>query len=272
MLAAAVSTPLEVVLVFLIGLLSYYLNFLTFDGFIGGVVVGLPIIVFGGIEWFLLLLVFLFVGASLSRVGRDRKKEYSLLNEKTGVRGWPNVIANGLWPTLASVFYYLSPFNISRYYWLIFFMGALTSMVADTSATEIGMLSKSFPRLIYKPFKKVEKGISGGVTLLGFFSSIIISILFIGVAMILLQTTDIYFFISILLGSFLGNIVDSVLGASIQGKYKCIVCGRIVESTIHCSKNTRKIKGISWVNNHTVNFLSSLAGGLLSIFFYVLFL
>ena len=271
MIITTLLPSLKIILVLLIGALSYYLDFLTFDGFIGGVVIGLPIIIFGGIDWFILLLLFLFTGATLSRVGREKKKEYSLLNEKTGVRGWPNVIANGLWPTLASLFYYFSPFNIYNYYWLLFFMGSLTSMVADTTATEIGMLSHSLPRLIYNPFKKVEKGLSGGVTLLGLLSSFIVSFLFIGFAMILMQITDILFLISILLGSFFGNISDSLLGALLQGKYKCTVCGRVVESSFHCGADAEKIQGFSWINNHTVNFLAGLIGGLLSIFLFYSF-
>ncbi len=273
MIITGLHPSLKIALVLLIGVLSYYLNFLTFDGFIGGIVVGSPIIIFGGVDWFILLLLFLFIGATLSRVGRERKKEYSMLNEKTGIRGWPNVIANGLWPTLASLFYYFSPiFSVYSYYWLLFFMGSLTSMMADTTATEIGMLSHSLPRLIYNPFKKVERGLSGGVTLLGLLSSFIVSFLFIGFAMILMQITDISFLISILLGSFFGNITDSLLGALLQGKYKCKVCGRVVESSVHCGVDTEKIQGFSWINNHTVNFFASLIGGLLSIFFYVSFL
>ena len=145
-------------------------------------------------------------------------------------------------------------------------------MMADTTATEIGMLSHSPPRLIYNPFKKVEKGLSGGVTLLGLLSSLIVSSLFIGFAMILMQVTDISFLISILLGSFFGNITDSLLGALLQGKYKCTVCGKVVESSFHCGTDTEKIQGFSWINNHTVNFFAGLIGGLLSIFFYVFFL
>lgn len=272
MLVEIASAPLEIAFVFLIGLISYYLEFLTFDGFIGGIVIGLPIILFGGVEWFLLLLLFLLIGSSLSRLGRDKKKEYSLLNEKSGVRGWPNVIANGLWPMIASIFYYLSPFKVSSIYWLIFFMGSLTSMMADTTATEIGMLSPSLPRLIYNPFKRVEKGISGGVTLLGFVSSLLVSIFFAGLGMFFLRIYDPYFSIAVILGGFSGNVIDSILGGTIQSKYRCIVCGKLVESPVHCGKKTKIIKGVSWINNHTVNFFSSLAGGVISIFFYAFFL
>ncbi len=263
---------IEVAVVILIGLISFYFEILTFDGFIGGLVIGVPIIVFGGLDWFLLLMLFLISGSVLSRIGKRKKASYMTVNEKTGIRAWPNVIANGLWPMLASLLHYFSPWNSAGLYWTLFYIGALSSMMADTTATEIGMLSSSQPRLIYNPRKTVEVGVSGGVTLLGTVTSTLAALSFALVGYLLVRETIlIRYLFSIVLAGFFGNMVDSILGALIQAKYICRSCGKIVESPIHCRVKSEKIHGIEWINNHTINFFSSFVGGLLAIVFYVFF-
>ena len=273
MITSSSVVIIEVVVVILIGLISYYFNILTFDGFIGGLLIGIPIIVFGGMDWFLLLILFLVSGSVLSRIGKNKKISYSVLNEKTGTRAWPNVIANGLWPMLDSLLHYISPWGTPKLYWVLFYIGALSSMMADTTATEIGMLSPSKPRLIYDLRKVVEVGVSGGVTLLGIVTSIMAALAFAFVGYLLVSEADlIKYLAAIVLAGFLGNLVDSVLGGVIQAKYLCRKCGKIVESPYHCGLESEKIRGLAWVNNHMINFFSSFAGGVFAIFFYIFFL
>ena len=62
----------------------------------------------------------------------------------------------------------------------------------------------------------------------------------------------------ILLSGFFGSIFDSILGASIQVKYKCPVCQKITEKKVHCEKETQYEKGIKFVDNNLVNLLSNL--------------
>ncbi|MNI20121.1 hypothetical protein D3C73_735800 [compost metagenome] len=68
----------------------------------------------------------------------------------------------------------------------------------------------------------------------------------------------------ILLGGvsgFAGAFIDSLLGASLQKMYRCTICGKSVEVTVHCNQRTKPERGIHWMNNDVVNLLSLLAAG-----------
>ena len=55
---------------------------------------------------------------------------------------------------------------------------------------------------------------------------------------------------------FIGNIIDTLLGAFVQAGYQCPNCGLKTERTFHCGQQTKLIKGIPIFNNDMVNFLS----------------
>lgn len=271
-------------IVALIGLTALYLNVLTKDGFLAGLLIGVPILVFGGFDNFILLLVFLVIGSMLSRVGKDIKNMYNPVGERVGTRAWPNVVANGFWPMISSVLIYFSSNPFVKVAWELFFIGSLASMVADTSATEIGMLSRERPRMITYPNNVVMPGTSGGVTILGTVASICVTLIFgllaylisgfnpfreftlIGFSpLVYLRGSEAWILFIIVLSGVLGNVFDSLLGASVQAKYRCVSCGKYVESSVHCSVEAEYIKGIKFIDNHMVNFISSLAGGLIAV-------
>jgi uncharacterized membrane protein len=62
----------------------------------------------------------------------------------------------------------------------------------------------------------------------------------------------------ILVFGFIGNIIDTLLGQTIQIKYKCLCCGKITEKHYHCRKQGEKITNYSFLNNDAVNFFSIL--------------
>ena len=97
--------------------------------------------------------------------------------------------------------------------------------LADTLASEMGILSKSSPRLITQPWKKVPSGTNGGVTLNGFFWSAmggaiigISTVLFDGISGIDTSNALSMILYSLTCG-LLGSILDSVLGATVQQSY-----------------------------------------------------
>ncbi len=65
-------------------------------------------------------------------------------------------------------------------------------------------------------------------------------------------------------GGLAGSLCDSLLGATVQQIYTCVVCQKETEKKLHCGQPTRPLKGISWINNDLVNFLASLFGGLVA--------
>src|SRR5690606_17718124 len=64
-----------------------------------------------------------------------------------------------------------------------------------------------------------------------------------------------------LVAGFLGAMVDSILGATIQSMRRCSRCGHEVEPLLHCDVPSVHIRGWSWMNNDVVNVISSAVGG-----------
>jgi uncharacterized protein (TIGR00297 family) len=143
----------------------------------------------------------------------------------------------------------------------ILYLAAIAAATADTWATEIGFFSRKLPINIVS-FKKVGKGSSGGITLLGTIGSAI------GAAVIGL--TGLIWGLSgleatvITVAGFTGSVIDSILGATIQGKFQCPECNNITEKRIHCGVNSTKIEGFSWLDNNLVNFINT-AGGTVTV-------
>jgi len=107
--------------------------------------------------------------------------------------------------------------------------------LSDTLASEMGILSKSLPRLITQPWKSVPSGTNGGVTGTGLFWSAVGGII-IGISTVLLDfisgidinnaltgigTTS--YIIRMIMYSLtcglLGSVLDSLLGATVQKSY-----------------------------------------------------
>jgi len=63
----------------------------------------------------------------------------------------------------------------------------------------------------------------------------------------------------ILVSGFVGALVDSILGATVQGLYIEDDSGEILEKR---GDNGRLIRGLSWVDNDVVNLACALSGGL----------
>ena len=225
----------------------------------GGLIFGI-----GGLPWGVLLLTFFISSSALSRLFSQRK---AAINEKfsKGIqRDWGQVLANGSLGALLAVAAGFWPG--SSWPWFGF-VGAMAAVNADTWATELGVLSRSEPRLISNG-KLVERGTSGGVTLLGTISTLAGAAL-VGVMALLFQslTTATASLMAAFLGGLAGSLFDSWLGATVQAIYYCPVCEKETERFPRhtCGSQTRLVRGWSWLNNDWVNFACSLAGALVAL-------
>jgi uncharacterized membrane protein len=118
--------------------------------------------------------------------------------------------------------------------------------------------------------KRIKRGLSGGVSLLGTLSALagcilmcLISYLFFGFS---LKIT-----ISVLIIPMLGILIDSILGSLVQAKYKCTVCGKNTEKTIHCKQKTVHVGGLRLINNDAVNIISNFITAILATVYVLLF-
>ncbi|HUI86616.1 MAG TPA: DUF92 domain-containing protein [Nitrososphaerales archaeon] len=226
-------------------------------GFLASFLVGFSIIVGGGIGWFVIVAVFFALGVGFTWYKYEYKKRIGGAQEKGGARNWPNILANG---GLASVFA-VAEFTIGGSVFAVLFLGAIATAAADTVATELGLLSRSRPKLITSPSTTVSPGTSGGVTLLGFGGAMLASGV-IGVMAVLLGiiSNPVPVFAVCLFGGVVGAVFDSLLGAVVQRRGYCVVCHRWTESLKHCGEPTVRTGGAPFVENNVVNLLATLGG------------
>ncbi len=240
---------------FFICFFSYKKKFLTKDGSITAFILGSLIFGLGELKWSIPLLTF-FISSSL--LSKYRKiKDFKINNhfEKTGIRDHYQVLANG---GIGGLLIILNLFFYNELFYFMF-VSSISAVCSDTWGTEIGTLreQKTFDILT---FKKVNQGISGGISIIGLIGSLLGSFVVSLSSIYWINKTN--FFLIIIVG-FMGSLIDSVLGKLIQAQYKCSECGIVTEKKIHCRQSTEQISGISWINNDWVNFFAGLSGSLL---------
>jgi uncharacterized protein (TIGR00297 family) len=246
----------------LVGLLAYYLGVLSRTGAWAAVLTGGLIFGLGGFRWAVLLLAFFVSSSAWSRLFARRKAALEEKYAKGSRRDWGQVMANGGLGALLAVFSALLP--AEAWPWLAF-SGAMAAVNADTWATELGVFNPFPPRLIITG-KTVERGTSGGVTLLGYLAALGGSAL-IGALAVLLgggirsATTKAF---AITLAGLAGSTFDSLLGATVQAIYFCPQCQKETERyPLHgCGARTIPLRGWRWLDNDWVNFACSLVGAL----------
>ncbi len=267
------SSVIEPIVYFLVvitfGLIAFKAKAVDFGGLIASIFIGYMILLGSGWYWFLIMLVFFTITTQFTKFKYGYKERLGFAQEKGGVRSWPNVLANGG----AAAFFSVMEFRFGGGIYAVAFLGAVASATADTLATEVGLLSKKEPRLITNLKKKVPAGTSGGITPIGtiaaFFASFIIGITA-TILNIVGEASPIKILAIVTLGGIIGSITDSILGATIQRKGLCENCGKMTESSKHCGKITKKLRGIGFVDNNVVNFSSTVIGSLITLTFFIL--
>ena len=226
-----------------------------------------------GWKWFLVLLVFLMVSSYMTHYKYQIKRKKGFAQEKGGARGWPNVAANGV---VAGLLVLFTPFLPQEQIQLVLaaFLGAVATANADTLATEIGLLNPSDPRLITDLKKVVPAGTSGGISIFGELATLFGALL-IGIAAGLLgMTGNPGWSLSVLIGTTMiaglaGCSIDSVIGATVQGIYKCRVCNKITENRRHCGNPSIPLRGHKVIDNNVVNLIATICGAIVAVLFLV---
>ncbi len=184
---------IAVLFAFLIAVISIIFNWLDIKGSIGTFIIGSLILYSGGFKWVIPLLVFLTFGSLLSK-----------LNERKSKRNLYQVLANGSISFILSIINIFYPSDL----WYFIHLCVVSAMASDTFSTEIGMKFSNKAYFILN-FKEVEKGTSGGVSLIGFVGGILGSLI-----ISIFHSKWIFVF---LIG-ILGNIIDSIIGATLENK------------------------------------------------------
>lgn len=271
-----------------IGFAAYRRGSLTASGVLGAILVGSVVFGFGGFVPGLLLVAFFVSSTLLSKFGGRRKQAVSAQFQKSSRRDLGQALANGGWAALmASGIWYAEAIALDAQLRVLFtfaFVGAIATVTADTWATEIGVLSKSLPRLVTTG-RSVPAGTSGGVTLLGtvtalfggmfiggmFLVGVLIASQFfppngidLSVALQLLAMNSRVVGIAAVSG-LAGTLFDSILGATVQAIYFSEYDECQTERKVDSQGNpTRRVRGLAWMDNDLVNFISSIFGSLVA--------
>lgn len=254
-----IETLFIFIIIILFSYLGYLLKSLSFSGAIAAIFVGMAIFAGYGVKGLILLGVFFATSSFWSKYKASSKSRLEEKLAKGARRDWRQVAANGGGAALFSMLCFIHYDKA----WLIGFIVCLASANSDTWASEIGSLSKKNP-IDVRSLNRVEKGTSGAISLLGSTAALFGS-LFISISSLMLFQLNIFYVVMVFLFGFLGNVLDTFIGAYYQQLYRCHECGMETEKIFHCQRPTRRIKGIAFVDNDMVNFLSGFLAAILAI-------
>lgn len=245
---------------------AYRAHSLNTSGAIAAIVVGTIIFGIGGWQWAVLLLIFFVTSSGLSRAFKGRKANLSEKFSKGHQRDAGQVFGNG---GVATFFAALHAFYPESLFPWIGFAASLAAVNADTWATELGVLNATAPRMITDLRKRVEKGTSGGISLLGTLASLLGS-LAIALPAVWLSPAgmlDANYFLLITAAGLAGSLFDSLLGATVQAMYFCPADQKETEKyPLHtCGTQTIHIRGWKWLDNDWVNFACGAFGSLIAL-------
>ncbi|MBQ6349643.1 MAG: TIGR00297 family protein [Methanobrevibacter sp.] len=218
-----------VLILFILGFITYKRNSLDLFGSAVMIIMGIVIIFSAGTNWLLLIILFLV----MSLLATKYSKKYKMsLGEFEGRRTSKNVISNGVVACFMAAFggYYL-PFVGG-------FIGAIATATADTLASEIGVLDQN-PRLI-TTFQKVNPGTNGAVSVLG------TAVGMAGAAVIGIAA----YFLGIM-----PNALSAILVSIISGTVGCFmdsILGALFENQ-------------GWITNEHVNLIATVVGAIVGI-------
>jgi uncharacterized protein (TIGR00297 family) len=189
-----------------------------------------------GVTGLVMLAAFFIAGTMATAMGARKKEQLGLAEENKGQRTAAQVLANGGVAALTGLLAWLYP--AQSIMWQMAAAAALASASADTLSSELGNLfGKRFYNIL--TFKKDKRGLNGVVSLEGTLWGIA------GSAMIAVIYSVGYGYTGhalwIILAGTIGNLTDSILGASLERK--------------------------GWLSNDWVNGLNTLVAASIILFF-----
>ncbi len=219
-----------------VGAVSYALGAASVAGMVTGILLVLLTIVFGGYDWFAVLLSFFAIGSLSTKFRYEEKRERGVAEDNDGARGSANVLGNAAVALAAVLGYAASSADllaVDADLFLFAFAGSVATAMSDTLSSEIGGVFDT-PRLI-TTFEPVEPGTDGGVTWQGEVAGIAGAVVVAAIAFAFFPEVDTVGALIVVAAGFVGMTVDSLLGATLEG---------------------------SVLGNQGVNFLATLSGAL----------
>jgi uncharacterized protein (TIGR00297 family) len=232
---------------------------LTPSGYIHALALGTILWSTLGYKGWTVCVLYLLLGQLVTKIGFQTKTKLGIAEGRGGRRGPENVwgsAAAGTICTLAAAAAASSSsssstifLGLSREVWILGYIASLSTKLADTFASEIGKAYGQTTFLITS-LKPVPRGTEGAISLEGTVASIVGG---------LLLSFFAYYIVGLLpsiksvvvstVAAFIATMIESVIGATLQGK-----------------------KGMSWMTNEVVNFINTVIGAIVAMSLGVLLL
>lgn len=237
----------------LIVALGYWLRALSASGAVVAFVVGILVLGGTGAAGALALGTFFVTSSIVSR--KSRKHEPAWLDAPGHRRNASQVAANGAAAAIGGIIGAVGNLELG----LLVVTCSLAAAAADTWATSLGMGSPGDPVDIWRR-TRVPKGTSGGVSARGTLGGIAGAVVVAAAPLaggappwlgLVAATTGIA-----------GMVLDSLLGAGMQGRFHCDSCSQPSERRVHrCGRPTRRLGGFDWLDNDGVNAVATTLAG-----------
>lgn len=237
-----------------LGVIAFRYKALTLSGSITAVLMGLILIISPLPIWTIPAVALFSFGTILSKMPGGEKDLYSQRNAH-------QVLANGAMPTMALMLY----MALENPVFLFASMSGFAAALSDTASSEIGTRFKHKTYSILT-FKRVPVGLSGGVSLIGLLAGFIFAMLIAAIALSISRHLSLYYFFLIGMAGFFGNLTDSVIGDKWQMKYRFNVGGPWFDN--QNDSEAIEARGVAWMNNNMVNFLSVSVGCIIGALVY----
>jgi len=219
--------------------LSIITHKLTVKAALLGGVVGLLVFKGGGYTGIIMLALFFILGSAATGIGLKKKQALGAADENKGGRTAGQVMANGgVAAILGAIAWYipaLSPIV------QLMIAGSIAAATADTLSSELGtLLGRRFYNII--TFKKDQPGLDGVVSIEGTLTGAAGAVIVAGVYSIGHGWNSELLWI--ILAGIIGNLADSILGATVERKHL--------------------------IGNNLVNFLNTLTGALVCLLLFLI--
>jgi uncharacterized protein (TIGR00297 family) len=218
--------------------LSVRLGKLTVSAGLTGVIVGLMVFLGASYTGIFMLTTFFILASGATTWGLNKKQRLGIAETDRGKRTTGQVIANGGVAAILGLVTLVFPARVELIQLMI--AASFASATADTISSELGnVYGKKYYNVI--TLKRDCRGINGVIslegTLMGFVGSVCIAIVY-----SLVLSFDHTFSMIVIAGT-IGNLADSVLGATLERKH--------------------------YLNNNAVNFLNTAIAATVALIFFL---
>ncbi len=192
----------------LLALAALAAHSVSLSGFLGGLLVGIPIYLCLGWRGFVVLAGMFAIGTLLTRLGYSRKEAMGVAEAKKGARGASHAFANSGVSALAA----LALWATGAPLWGVAFVAALATAAMDTAGSEVGPLWGK-RTISLKTLRPVPPGTEGAISAEGTLAGLAVALMLgaLGLWMGLLPGPAAL--LAVLVGAWIGNLYEGLLGS-----------------------------------------------------------